>query len=85
MKMKKYLRLVLISLSISLLFYSCEHSHQKAKYVFLFIGDGMGQVQVNAAEAYMGAVEGKNGFKHFNFILSDIQRLQLMHHSWYVS
>ena len=31
----------------------------KAKYVFYFIGDGMGVNQVNAAETYLGALQGK--------------------------
>lgn len=34
---------------------------KKAKYVFYFIGDGMGVNQVNAAETYLGALEGKIG------------------------
>ena len=33
----------------------------KAKYVFYFIGDGMGVNQVNAAETYLGAREGRIG------------------------
>ena len=33
----------------------------KAKYVFYFIGDGMGVNQVNAAETYLGALQGKIG------------------------
>ena len=33
----------------------------KAKYVFYFIGDGMGVNQVNAAETYLGAVDGRIG------------------------
>lgn len=33
----------------------------KAKYVFYFIGDGMGVNQVNAAETYRGALEGRIG------------------------
>ena len=33
----------------------------KAKYVFYFIGDGMGVNQVNAAETYLGALEGRIG------------------------
>jgi len=67
--MKKYLQLILVSVTIVLLFISCgrEHSHQKAKYVFFFIGDGMGQVQINAAEAYLAAVDGEKGFQHFEF------------------
>lgn len=33
----------------------------KAKYVFYFIGDGMGVNQVNCAETYLSALEGKIG------------------------
>ena len=67
--MKKYLQLIIVSITVVLLFISCghEYSHHKAKYVFFFIGDGMGQAQVNAAEAYMAAVDGEKGFQHFKF------------------
>ncbi len=33
----------------------------KAKYVFYFIGDGMGVNQVNLAETYLAAIEGRIG------------------------
>ena len=33
----------------------------RAKYVFYFIGDGMGVNQVNAAETYLGALDGRIG------------------------
>ena len=33
----------------------------KAKYVFYFIGDGMGVNQVNGAETYLAALEGRIG------------------------
>lgn len=39
----------------------------KAKYVFYFIGDGMGVNQVNAAETYLGAMEGRIGIKEMCF------------------
>lgn len=39
----------------------------KAKYVFYFIGDGMGVNQVNAAETYMGALEGRIGIQELCF------------------
>lgn len=39
----------------------------KAKYVFFFIGDGMGVNHVNAAEYYMGALEGKIGTTQMSF------------------
>ena len=35
----------------------------RAKYVFYFIGDGMGVNQVNAAETYLGALEGRIGIQ----------------------
>ena len=37
------------------------------KYVFYFIGDGMGVNQVNAAETYLGALEGRIGIKELCF------------------
>ncbi len=46
-------------ITVLLLFVSCGQT--KAKYVFYFIGDGMGTVQMNAAERYLAAMEGKNG------------------------
>ena len=39
----------------------------RAKYVFYFIGDGMGVNQVNAAETYLGAMEGRIGIKDLCF------------------
>lgn len=39
----------------------------KAKYVFYFIGDGMGVNQVNAAETYLGALEGRIGIQELCF------------------
>lgn len=39
----------------------------KAKYVFYFIGDGMGVNQVNAAETYLGSLEGRIGIKELCF------------------
>jgi len=65
--MKKLLKFVFIGLIIGLSFYSCEQPHHKAKYVFYFIGDGMGQAHINAAEAYLAAINGENGFQHFAF------------------
>ena len=40
---------------------------KQVKYVFLFIGDGMGLAQVNLAEGYQAALDGKIGFEHLNF------------------
>ena len=39
----------------------------RAKYVFYFIGDGMGVNQVNAAETYLGAVQGRIGIEPLCF------------------
>lgn len=47
------LSLLLVALSVM--------AEGKAKYVFFFIGDGMGVNQVNAAETYLGALEGRIG------------------------
>ena len=38
-----------------------------AKYVFYFIGDGMGVNQVNAAETYVGALQGRIGIEPLCF------------------
>ncbi len=52
----------------SLLFLALTIAAQnKAKYVFYFIGDGMGVNQVNAAETYLGAIEGRIGIKELCF------------------
>lgn len=40
---------------------SSAQTDQKPKYIFYFIGDGMGVNQVNAAETYLGQLEGKFG------------------------
>lgn len=42
-------------------------AHGKAKYVFYFIGDGMGVNQVNAAETYLGALQGRIGIEPLCF------------------
>ncbi len=55
--MKKILTSVLLILCIAL------QAQDKAKYVFFFIGDGMGVNQVNTAETYLAAIEGKIGIK----------------------
>ena len=39
----------------------------KAKYVFYFIGDGMGVNQVNGAETYLAALEGRIGINELCF------------------
>ena len=50
-----------------LLFALAALAEGKAKYVFYFIGDGMGVNQVNAAETYLGALEGRIGIKELCF------------------
>ena len=39
----------------------------RAKYVFYFIGDGMGVNQVNGAQTYLAALEGRIGVKPICF------------------
>ncbi|MCF0196886.1 MAG: alkaline phosphatase [Bacteroidaceae bacterium] len=55
--MKKRILSVLALLVVALTLVA----QQRAKYVFYFIGDGMGVNQVNAAETYLGALEGRIG------------------------
>lgn len=56
--------LTIISL---LLFCINAMAEGRAKYVFFFIGDGMGVNQVNAAETYMGALDGRIGIQELCF------------------
>ena len=42
-------------------------AQSKAKYVFYFIGDGMGVNQVNAAETFLGAQQGRIGISELCF------------------
>ncbi len=60
----KYRFITLLSLFVCALAAMAEG---KAKYVFYFIGDGMGVNQVNAAETYLGALEGRIGIKELCF------------------
>jgi len=48
------------------------------KYIFYFIGDGMGLSQSNAAEAYLGAVNEKNG-------IQKLEMNKLPHHGFYTT
>jgi len=67
--MKRFGSVILIW-SISLFFFaSCQTKQEEphVKYAFLFIGDGMGQAQVNTAQAYAAALDGKKGFKPLTF------------------
>ena len=53
---------------VSVLFVAlCVMAEGRAKYVFYFIGDGMGVNQVNTAETYLGAVDGRIGIKELCF------------------
>ncbi|TKG95074.1 alkaline phosphatase [Puteibacter caeruleilacunae] len=58
--------LVLLNLNVLNVFATSptsKSSSAKVKYIFYFIGDGMGISQTSAAEAYLGALEGKGGIK----------------------
>ena len=61
--MKKRLFSILSILRVAL----AAFAEGRAKYVFYFIGDGMGVNQVNAAETYLGALEGRIGIKELCF------------------
>ena len=61
--MKKRFFSVLVILLTSL----AALAEGRAKYVFYFIGDGMGVNQVNAAETYLGALEGRIGITELCF------------------
>ena len=54
------------TLSFLLIALAC-FAEGRAKYVFYFIGDGMGVNQVNAAETYLGALEGRIGISELCF------------------
>lgn len=57
-----------LSLAIAFLCFVVLSSFgQQAKYVFYFIGDGMGVNHVNAAETYLGALEGRIGIGELCF------------------
>ena len=54
-------------LNIMLLMVLAVAAQGKAKYVFYFIGDGMGVNQVNAAETYLAALQGRIGIEPLCF------------------
>ena len=56
-----------LALCLALLFVLTVSAQVKAKYVFYFIGDGMGVNQVNAAETYLGAMQGRIGIEPLCF------------------
>ena len=51
---------VLLILTLAILSFQSSEA-QRAKYVFYFIGDGMGVNQVNGAETYLAALDGRIG------------------------
>ena len=57
----------LISLCSMMLLVLAVMAEGKPKYVFYFIGDGMGVNQVNAAETYLGALDGRIGISELCF------------------
>ena len=58
-------RLILIALAFMTALATL--AQERAKYVFYFIGDGMGVNQVNGAETYLGALEGRIGTAPLTF------------------
>lgn len=54
-------RMMRLAWLMALLVVSMGAMAQQAKYVFYFIGDGMGVNQVNGAETYYAALEGRIG------------------------
>lgn len=60
----KYRFLTLMSLFVMAL---GAMAQGRAKYVFYFIGDGMGVNQVNAAETYLGHLDGRIGIQELCF------------------
>ncbi len=60
----KYRFLTLVSLFVMAL---GAMAQGRAKYVFYFIGDGMGVNQVNAAETYLGHLDGRIGIQELCF------------------
>ena len=54
-------------IAFMLLFALTVSAQAKPKYVFYFIGDGMGVNQVNAAETYLGAMQGRIGIEPLCF------------------
>ena len=56
-----------LALCLALLFALTVSAQAKPKYVFYFIGDGMGVNQVNAAETYLGAMQGRIGIEPLCF------------------
>ena len=60
-------RMMRLAWLMALLVVSMGAMAQQAKYVFYFIGDGMGVNQVNGAETYYAALEGRIGVKPLCF------------------
>lgn len=57
----------IFSLFVLMLVALTASAQEKPKYVFYFIGDGMGLNQVNAAETYLGALDGRIGIQELCF------------------
>ncbi|MFO7613956.1 MAG: alkaline phosphatase [Bacteroidales bacterium] len=70
MKRITFLRILILvfwGLSLQISVFADKGSPDGPKYVFLFIGDGLGHTQVSTTEAYLAALQGKNGFDPLNF------------------
>lgn len=65
-KLRQILVIVLMLISFNSITQNNEtktYRSKAPKYIFYFIGDGMGLSQSNAAEVYLGALDGVNGIK----------------------
>ncbi len=65
-KLRQLVAIALLLISVSSIAQPSQREAYKGKapkYIFYFIGDGMGLSQSNAAEAYLGALEGIRGIK----------------------
>lgn len=68
-KLKPILAILLVFVAFVSTAQPSERENYKGKtpkYIFYFIGDGMGLSQSNAAEAYLGAIEGNSPIKQLN-------------------
>ncbi|PKQ64483.1 hypothetical protein BZG02_06660 [Labilibaculum filiforme] len=65
-QLKQILAIVFLLTSLSSIAQPSErdtYKEEAPKYIFYFIGDGMGLSHTNAAEAYLGTLEGLSGIK----------------------
>ena len=70
-KLKQILAILLVCIAFVAAAQPSERENYKGKapkYIFYFIGDGMGLSQANAAEIYLSAISGEEGFQklHMN-------------------